>query len=216
MTRTPGPLVIDITATGTVKRRQALTRAGARPGDELYLSGSIGAATAGLQMLRGSAPGQVRLTTDDSRLTTDDRRLTTALFYPFPRVRLGTLLARNRAAAACVDLSDGLADGVRRIADASGVGVAIDADALPIEPAARAWFEAHGADAVDAAVAGGDDYELLFAVRPKQRRRLADASRHAGVTVTRIGVCTPERGTLVMRRDGVDRPIPPGYDHFGR
>src|SRR5207302_3954729 len=135
-----------------VKRRQVSTRAGARPGDELYVTGSIGAAAAGLEMLRESA------TADDACA----RRY----LYPEPRVRVGQLVARNRAASACVDLSDGLADGVHRLAEASGVGAIVEADALPIEPAARAWFGSRSADPLTRAVSGGDDYELLLAVRP--------------------------------------------------
>jgi len=80
---------------------------------------------------------------------------------------MGQLAARNQAASACVDLSDGLADGVQRIADASRVGAIIEADALPIEPSARAWFRERSADALAGAISGGDDYELLLAVRQR-------------------------------------------------
>ena len=66
--------------------------------------------------------------------------------YPEPRVRLGVLLSRNRAATACVDLSDGLTDGVRRLAEGSGVGATIDGDALPVHPGARSWFDGAGRD----------------------------------------------------------------------
>ena len=97
-----------------------------------------------------------RLTTDDSRLTTDDWRLMTAYLTPTPRIRLGLLLGRNRAASACVDLSDGLADGVRRIAEASGVGVTVDASLLPIDPAARAFFGAQRLDPVEASLEADD------------------------------------------------------------
>ena len=109
--------------------------------------------------------------------------------YPEPRVRLGLLLSRNRAASASIDLSDGLADGVHRIADASGVGAVIDADALPIDPGVRAWFEERGLDPVAEALTAGDDYELLVTVRPQTRRRLAAATR-GDVPLTRIGTCT--------------------------
>src|SRR5207248_1972893 len=106
LTRSPGPLILDVTVTGTVKPRRALLRSGARPGDELYVSGTIGAAAAGLDMLKAGKPMV------DSCVQ--------RFLYPEPRVRLGMLLGRNRAASACMDLSDGLADGVRQIAEASG------------------------------------------------------------------------------------------------
>jgi thiamine-monophosphate kinase len=245
LARSPGPLMIDVTIVGTVKRRQALTRAGARAGDEVYVSGTIGAAAAGLRLLHEvtshqssvvshqspvtSLSPQSRpttgdsglttdgrgLTTDDSRLTTDDRRLMTAYLRPSPRVRLGVWLGRNRAASACVDLSDGLADGVHRLAEASGVGIRIDADALPIDPATRAVLGGGDGDAMMGAITGGDDYELLFAVRPRMRRHIIGAARHAGVALTRIGGCTPDRAVL-LHTAGADRPLPRGYTHFAR
>ena len=112
-----------------------------------------------------------------------------------------------------MDLSDGLADAVRQIADASGVGAVIVAGDLPIDPEARRWFEARGADPVGEAIAGGDDYELLAAVRPRTRSRLAAAHRVGGVPLARIGTCTADRA-IVLRREGGDRPMPRGYSHF--
>ena len=219
LTRSPGPLMIDITVVGSVKRRQALTRAGARPGDEIYVSGTLGTSAAGLRMLRTKDT-----TTDAKNTTTEDTGVpsvvelcTRRYLYPEPRVRLGLLLARNRAASASIDLSDGLADGVRRIAEASGVGVVIDADALPIDAGVRAWFEARGLDPVAEAMTAGDDYELLVTVRPRTRRRLAAAKR-CDVPLTRIGACTEGRAAVLRVRTGgtvMDVDLPPGgYDHF--
>jgi thiamine-monophosphate kinase len=235
LTRSPGPLMLDITVTGTVKRRQALTRAGARPGDEIYVSGTIGTAGAGLQMLR-----EMSLTTKDTKDTkehqsTDEQSRTKQdlpsvslvssvvkdtcverYLYPQPRVRLGLLLARNRAASASIDLSDGLADGVHRIAAASGVGAIIEADALPIDPEVRAWFEARGLDPITEAMTAGDDYELLITVRPRARRALAAARRHGDAPLTLIGACTAG-GAVVLRGRAGERELPrAGYDHFGR
>jgi thiamine-monophosphate kinase len=204
LVRTPGPLTLDITALGTVKRRQALLRAGARPGDELYVTGSVGAAAAGLQMLR-EAP-------DASGPPDGGPHM--RYLYPEPRLRTGLLLGRTRAATACVDLSDGLADAVWRIAEASGVGAVIDGDSLPIDAAVREWFETRGTDPVAAAMTGGDDYELLFAARPRLRGRLKAAARHGGVPVARIGVCTDDRAVLVRRAGHPDAPLARGYTHF--
>jgi thiamine-monophosphate kinase len=215
LTRSTGPLVIDITAIGSVKRRQALVRGGARPGDELYVSGTIGSALAGRLIL---SERHARRTTADSPVpvTTDDSRLTTAYLRPEPRLRLGMLLARNRAASACIDLSDGLSDAVYRVAESSGVGAFIDADALPIEARARALFESRGVDPVQQAATAGDDYELLVAVRPRLRSRLSAAMRHGDARLTRIGVCTRDRA-VVIRRDGANIALPrDGYAHFGR
>jgi thiamine-monophosphate kinase len=221
LTRTPGPLSIDVTLIGTVKRRQALTRDGARPGDDLFVSGTIGAAAAGLRLLQSavrSAQPQTETETasEDCRLPTAEySRLTTAYLRPDPRLALGIHLARNRAASACMDLSDGLSDGLEQIAEASGVGMAIDGDALPVDPAASAVFAARGEDALVEAMRGGDDYELLIAVRPRTPRRLAEAIRRGGVPLTRIGRCTAERGITVRSARGAS-PLEPsqGFSHF--
>ena len=135
--------------------------------------------------------------------------------FPDPRVRLGVLAARNQAASSCIDLSDGLADGVHRIAAASGVGIRIDAAALPIEPDARCWFESRGEDAILKAVDSGDDYELLFTVRPQRVGRLRTALRQLrNVPVTEIGVCTAA-SEVVLDRAGELCPMSLGYKHFG-
>ena len=209
LTRTPGPLTIDVTVTGTVKRRQALKRDGARPGDELYVTGSIGAAAAGLQLLRHNRQSPV-----PNAQSAATNPLIERFLKPEPRLRIGTLLARTQIASACIDLSDGLADGVHRIAEGSHVGAAIEAGRLPIDPAARDWWASRGADAVGEAISGGDDYELLFAVRPRLRRRLDGVLRHAAVPVTRIGACTAEGGARLARSAGEDVPMPAGYGHF--
>jgi thiamine-monophosphate kinase len=189
--RSPGPLMVDVTVTGTVHRRRILTRADARAGDELYVSGTLGGAASGLRTLLANhgdvSPAAVRY-----------RR-------PEPRLRLGMLLGRNRAARACVDLSDGLADGIRQIGNASGVGAVIDGSAIPVEP---------GASLQDA-LSGGEDYELLFAVAPKLRRRLDGVRRLTkDVAVTRIGRLTADRRFL-LERAGRTEEIPRGFTHFG-
>jgi thiamine-monophosphate kinase len=116
-----------------------------------------------------------------------------------------------------MDLSDGLADGVNQIAEASGVGMVIDAGALPIDAAARAFFEARGRDAAIEALIGGDDYELLIAVRPRTQRRLTAAMQRGAVVLTRIGRCTAERGITLRGADGASidaAALPQGFTHF--
>jgi thiamine-monophosphate kinase len=124
------------------------------------------------------------------------------------------MLSRNRAASACVDLSDGLADGVRQLAAASGVGLVIDAAALPIDETAGRWYAAREIDALDRVLAGGDDYELLFTSRRSQRGRLREARRAiGGLAVTRIGVVTKDRGIVLQTAAG-PREFPQGFEHF--
>ena len=201
ISRTPGPMMVDVTVVGSVRPRRLLTRAGARPGDGVYVTGTIGDGSVGLQSLRtsrGPAP-----------LACQERYL-----RPQPRVRAGMLLGRNRAASACMDTSDGLADAVRQVAEASRVGIALDAKALPIGDEVRQWHDAHGDAVIDAAIGAGDDYELLFTVRPAHRGRLRDVrQRLGGLPVTRIGVVTKER-RLSIRAEAGERPLPEGFDHF--
>lgn len=207
ITRSPGPLIVDVTVTGFARRRQVLTRGGGRAGDAIYVTGDVGAAAAGLQAWKAGATDIDGDVDGIGACIARHRR-------PQPRVRIGALLGRNRAADACMDLSDGLADAVRQVAQASGLGAAIDAGAIPIAPAARAWFARSGADAVTAAIAGGDDYELLFAVPRRARGRLATVIRQArGVPVTRIGTLTNDPA-LVLNRDGRPEPLPEGFVHF--
>ena len=199
--RSPGHLMVDVTATGTVRRRRVLTRAGARPGDGVYVTGSVGDALVGLRSLqRGGADGVAQQ---------EQRYL-----RPDPRVHAGLVLSGGRVASACMDLSDGLADAVRQIAEASQVGVTLDAGTLPISDAVRRWHEAEGADTVTAALQGGEDYELLFTVRPAHQRRLRSAQHMLrGVAVTRIGTVTRDR-RLLLSTDGDERPLPEGFQHF--
>jgi thiamine-monophosphate kinase len=169
----------------------------------VYVSGRVGDAAAGLAKLRAAGSSSRQSAVGSGTPTeTDDCRLFERYLRPEPRIRLGTLLARNRAATACVDLSDGLADAVHQIAHASGVGMAIDADAIPCD-----------GDPLHAAT-GGDDYELLFTVRPRTRHRLRTVARHTDVPFTRIGICTDVRD-VVLRRGDAPEPMPRGYAHFG-
>lgn len=203
--RSPGPLIVDVTVVGSVKPRKLLTRSGGRPGDALYVTGNIGAGAAGLEWLRAHAGGGTRPEQDLAECVARYRR-------PDPRARIGALLGRNRAASACMDTSDGLADAITQVCQASGTGATIDAAALPIHAGARRWFADR--DVVQAALAGGDDYELLFAVPRRVRGRLRAVSREArGVGLTRIGELT-KGSAVVVSRDGRNEPLPAGFVHF--
>jgi thiamine-monophosphate kinase len=209
ITRSPGPLVVDVTVIGAVKPRKILRRSGGRPGDMLYVSGSLGAGAAGLGWLRANGDSPDSLPEDGLLAECVQRHR-----RPEPRARLGALLGRNRAASACIDLSDGLADSVRQLAMASGAGARIDARFLPVHPGAAAWFSAQRADAVAESVKGGDDYELLFAVPPNSRGRLKAVHRLSRqVLLNRIGELTAD-GDVTLIRDGVPTELPAGYVHF--
>ena len=203
--RSPGPLIVDVMVTGAVKPRKVLTRSGGKAGDSLFVTGTIGAAAAGLSCLR---------THEADRVPAEMRDCARRHRRPEPRLRIGALLGRNRAATACMDLSDGLADAVAQIAAASGTGARLDAASLPIDPAARGWFDAAGADPVTASLSGGDDYELLFASSGRTAGRLrAVLHQTRGVPITRIGELTANRA-LTVTRDGAESPLPSGFAHF--
>jgi thiamine-monophosphate kinase len=213
ITRSPGPLVVDVTVIGSVKPRKILTRGGARAGDALYVTGQLGAAAAGLGWLRANAAAVV----DQPLASPLDPVLADCVARhcrPEPRARIGALLGRNRAASACMDLSDGLADALTQMSCASGTGAAVDTALLPLHPGARAWFASSGSDPVEACVAGGDDYELLFAVPRRARGRLRGVIREAqGVPLTRIGEVTADHSVALIR-DGRIEALPSGFVHF--
>lgn len=207
ITRSPGPLVVDIALTGAAKPRKVLTRSGGRPGDRLYVSGAIGAAAAGLEWLQSHAASGDLPDSGLAECVERHRR-------PEPRIRLGALLGRTRAANACMDSSDGLADAVRQVAEASGTGARIEASRLPVHPAAAEWFSSRGADPVSRALEGGDDYELLFAVPARFRGRFRSVSHLVqGLALTHIGELTVERSIRLVR-DGVESELPRGFVHF--
>jgi thiamine-monophosphate kinase len=203
LSRSPGPLVIDVLAVGTVRPRRVLTRSGARPGHLVFVSGRPGEARAGLECCRRGTTPPVDVV--------DPR---TRFLRPQPRNRLGLLLARTRVATACMDLSDGLADAVVQVAEASHAGMEIDAERLPVHDALGAWQQSLGVDPVAEAIAGGDDYELLFTIPPKRRRLLSEVVRLADVPVTEIGVVTKD-GAAVLRRGERREALTGGFSHFG-
>lgn len=209
ITTSPGLLVVDVSVLGSVRPRKVLSRGGGRAGDLLYVTGTIGSAAAGLAWLRHHGDGNHAVPSDPSMAACVERYR-----RPLPRQRVGVLLGRGKVASACMDLSDGLADGVTQLAEASGTGARIDAAALPVPDVAKDWFARLGLDPVRAALAGGDDYELLFSVSPRLRGRLRTVMQQArGVAITCIGELTSSRDIVVAREGGTE-PLPEGFRHF--
>lgn len=194
---TQGPLSIMVTIHGFVPEAAALTRAGARAGDGVYVTGTLGDAAAGLRLLSSRRANPVQLSA--------------RLHRPMPRIAQGLLL-RGRATA-CIDVSDGLAADLRHICNASGVGAQIDADALPASPELIAAFGTDDRRALQ--LAGGDDYELCFtvpdALAPDLLRDLADS----GCAATRIGHVVSGAGVNVRDARGNPVELPKsGWEHF--
>lgn len=199
----PGPLMISVTAEGAVPEGQLVRRRGARPGDAIYVSGTLGDSGLALRLLlAGEAP---------------EPFLARRHHDPEARSDLGRALAQANLPTAMIDVSDGLLADLGHLLKASGVGAAIEAAALPLSPSfLQALAQEPGL--LDLALSGGEDYELLFTVPPEREAELADLAGSVGVPVTRLGrITAPEAGLSVIDRDGHPiRTRNTGYDHFGR
>lgn len=205
---TRGPLNLCITVFGQVPVGQALRRSGAQPGDDIYLSGTVGDARLALEALLG----HITLPADVLQRTRQ------RLECPAPRLALGQALRGIATAAA--DVSDGLLGDLGHILTASGVGAelypatllqsAAVSDAVRQQPLELAWT---------CALAGGDDYELVFTAPPTARAAVQVATERAHTAATRIGRVVAERGVLLLGADGHalpsdQMPVLRGFDHF--
>ncbi|MDA1089395.1 MAG: thiamine-phosphate kinase [Proteobacteria bacterium] len=172
---TKGPLTLTLTAIGTVADGQALRRNGAQSGDDVYVSGSIGDAALGLKVLKGELTGLPASLAE---------HLLARYHRPQPRVRLGARLFG--IASAAIDISDGLVADLGHIARASGGGALLYVDRVPYSAAALAAIALDPA-LVEAAIIGGDDYELLFTAPASLAGRIEDLSLEIDLALTRIG-----------------------------
>jgi len=193
-----GPLSVSITAIGYLPEGSALTRSGAQPGDELFVTGALGAAGHAWRALADGASCDASLPGFD------------ALARPQPRVAAG--LSLRGLATSAIDLSDGLHVDLQRLLDASDLAAQIDVTRLPL---ARSVVDACGeARAVDLALDGGDDYELLFTLPPELGDEIDAVSRHWPCPVTRIGVCQAGQGIRWRLRGSEFKPTRGAYRHF--
>jgi thiamine-monophosphate kinase len=205
--RLDGGAVIDLFLCGEAARGRALMRSGARPGDELYVTGALGASSAGLAWLRGGLGGVARPLVDEAL----DRHLA-----PIPRLAEGRALAATSAVTSCIDVSDGLAQDASHVAEASGVSVRIDAGLVPVAPSARAIAEAAGRDPLDWALKGGEEFELLFTARPDDAADVIEAlARVSSSRPTRIGEVVAGPPGVTVTRNGEPLALDSaGWDHF--
>ena len=200
--KTPGPLTLSITAFGSVARGRMPLRTQARPGDRLYVSGTIGDAALGLRLRLGQGPALG----DDLSAHLLDR-------YLLPQPRLGLGLAMTHARAA-MDVSDGLVGDLAKMLRASGVGGELDLRSVPLSDAARAYIAADPSG-VEIAATGGDDYEVLAAVAPEEAQAFEAAARAAAIPVCAIGRVTEAAGLKVIGLDGgLAQFASAAYSHF--
>lgn len=196
---TGGPLTVTVGVAGFVDR--PLPRGGARPGDGIWVTGELGGGGIGLEVALG------RLTPEEA----DGEALLARYYRPQARVRAGRALARKATAA--VDVSDGLAADLGHILAASGAGATLEPADLPLVPAA---VRAAGEEAArQAALAGGDDYELVVTLPPSAEEEAVAAVARAGETLTRIGTVEAEPGLRARDLAGEVTPLATGgHDHF--
>lgn len=203
-----GPLAINVTVFGQIPQGQALLRSGARVGHDVFVTGAIGEARAGLQLL------QQRWSLANEALCA---HLLRRLEAPTPRLAVGHHL--RGVASSAIDLSDGLCGDIGHILKASGVGARIDGAAL-LQTAPRLWMASEldamsEAERIAFAMAGGDDYELLFTAHPGFRSYLTELGQELGVAITRIGEVT--EGDALIVQDARGEPVPlsaASFDHF--
>lgn len=201
---TQGPLTICITVMGEVPPGDALLRQGAQVGDDIYISGSVGDARLALEVMRG----QLSLSASDFESCRQ------RMEQPQPRIALG--LALRGVANACIDVSDGLAGDLGHVLKASQVGAVLTTDWVQDSAAISAAMQSLPfARRLDMALAGGDDYELLFTAAPEQAEAVQHAANEADVSVTCIGRITTGSGLQVLDLQGVPMSRRfPSYDHF--
>ena len=201
---TPGPLTLSVTIIGWVPQGRMVRRSGAQPGDHLLVSGEIGDGVLGLRAAQGRlaamSPAEIEALADRYRL---------------PRPRLGLRAALLGHARAAADVSDGLLADAGRVAEASGLGLDLALEQVPLSAAAAAWAELQSdrAAALAALAAGGDDYEIACAVAPEEASAFIESARAVGVPVARVGVFRQGRGVAASfegRPLAVDRL---GYRH---
>jgi len=205
--RRPGPMTVTITAIGEVPSGFRLTRAGAREGDALFVTGTLGEAALGLKLRRGDEDARAWALTSAERAGLVAR-------YLRPVLRLDVQPALRRWATAAMDVSDGLGKDLARLADASGVGALVESAGLPLADPLRRLVS-HDAGLLDLVLGGGDDYEVLFTVAPDAEPELVAWSRVAGVKVTRIGRIGAGPGVALDSPGTPPRPLAPsGWDHF--
>src|SRR5215218_4315059 len=205
--RTPERVVVDSIVLGEVRSGRAVLRSGARAGEQIFVTGSLGGAAAGLKILERRAVRQSKSLRRSETLGLVARQL-----RPTPRVEWGALLGERGLASALIDLSDGLSSDLAHLCRESRVGARVEAASLPLDPHLSPAGIAPD-EALSFALHGGEDFELLFTASERDARKLPDELD--GVRVTRVGEVTRERGKVRLVRDGRARLLRPGgFEHF--
>ncbi len=208
-------LFLSITLVGTTSERRALFRHGAKSGDQIFVSGTLGDSLAGLRLLTGNTGSRSSRRRHTLLSRTHRQFLIRRHFRPTARVAEGQWLNNARLASAAIDLSDGLSGDLRHICHESGVGAEVSLDNIPISPACRAYARAVGVSPAQLALTGGEDYELLFTASAKNRGLIEQQAHSRGYRITCIGRIRPARFGIHMTSAAGLQPMPTtSYEHF--
>jgi thiamine-monophosphate kinase len=219
-------IVIDSIVLGEVAPGAAVLRSGAKAGDQIFVTGNLGGAAAGVKLIElgarlatESEPEAVAtgpIAEDESFERTDDDAIQSLLLRqlrPEPRVGWGIVLGEEPLATAMIDLSDGLSSDLHHLCEESGVGATVDAASLPLNQDVKQLCGRRALDPLALALHGGEDFELLFTVAPENMSRLP--KRVDGATISHIGKITGDAGVInIVERNRAWRLWPEGFQHF--
>jgi thiamine-monophosphate kinase len=218
VSRSPDRIVIDSIVVGECEQGRAVLRSGASVGDQLFVTGALGGAAAGLRLLERSLTLPDDLTRD---FPSEFNALSARQTRPAPRVEWGAWLGESGLATAMIDLSDGLSSDLSHLCRESNVGAVLDWSQIPIDPllshdgalADNSFTHSVVADAHQLALHGGEDFELLFTVHPRDLLKLP--RELGGVPVTRVGEITEAgAGLKLQRHQHLEELHPAGFEHF--
>lgn len=211
LSRTPDRIVIDSIVIGECLMDREVFRSGANPGDQIYVTGYLGEAAAGLRLLERGA--KIHPGATNSRDNTSVDHLLLRQLRPEPRVGWGLLLGEKRLATAMIDISDGLSSDLNHLCEESNVGALVEASQLPIDHVVREICGRRALDPLMLALHGGEDFELLFTVRAEDVDKLP--KRVDGVSVTRIGETREAAGGVRISEGSREWDLEPGgWEHF--
>jgi thiamine-monophosphate kinase len=211
VSRTPEKVIIDSIVIGECPVEREVFRSGAGPGDQIYVTGFLGDAAAGLRLLDRGARLHPGATNQHEGNSVD--HLLLRHLQPEPRVGWGLLIGEQRMASAMIDISDGLSSDLNHLCEESGVGALVEAASLPIDHVVTEICGRRALDPLMLALHGGEDFELLFTVKPENVSRLP--ARVDGVSITRIGeVRTRSEGIRISEGSRTWDLEPGGWEHF--
>ncbi|MEO1334110.1 MAG: thiamine-phosphate kinase [Myxococcota bacterium] len=200
-----GPMVLTATVIGARSPHGLLKRSGACAGQAIYVSGTLGDAAAGLHLvLAGGRPSP----------SSSAHRLFERLTNPTARTELGQRLSESGIVHAMCDISDGFGRDLRRLLAYDNLGATVDVMRMPTSGALRAYAAERDRDPASFAMAGGEDYELLFTADAEKESLIADISNEVGVAVTRVGLVTATGQVRARHPDGRHTEVPTGFEHF--